>query len=103
MIRFAPFALLLSLGVVGCIQPSNVARTRGAHDLQCPEADVKVESIGGDSYEAVGCGEKMVYNCVTSQSKPTSNFFGKPNPGGGGPANFTCVPENTPAPQPVSQ
>jgi hypothetical protein len=103
MNRFIPFALVLSVASFGCIQASNVARTRGAHDLQCAESDVKVQSIGGDSYEAVGCGKKMIYNCVSSQNKPTTNLFGKPNPAGGGPANFTCVPENTPAPQQVSQ
>jgi len=55
----------LPLLLAGCPpSQSEVVAVRAAHDFQCGEHDIKVENIGGGSWEAKGCGRTQTYNCV---------------------------------------
>lgn len=38
-------------------------RERAANEFGCNEADIKVESIGGNSYRATGCGQEAEFTC----------------------------------------
>lgn len=42
-----------------------MARDRAISDLQCPSADLRVESISNGVYRADGCGRSAVYICHT--------------------------------------
>jgi hypothetical protein len=57
-------ALLSGAGLLsGCGRASGVVHERAAHEFNCPEEDIQVESIGGTTYRASGCGEVAVYTC----------------------------------------
>lgn len=77
-------ALLLSLGVSGCVSAMGTAKTRAANDFQCQEENVVVTSIGGTSYRATGCGKAAVYNCAASDAHKGST------------TSYACVPESAP-------
>ena len=47
---------------------SGVVRERAAHELNCPEDQLEITSIGGTSYEATGCGQAATYTCADNQT-----------------------------------
>ena len=65
MLRTSVLAVVSWIVLAGCMPDiEGVARTRAAHDFKCNEDDVRLKSIGGDSYEAKGCGYSEVYDCT---------------------------------------
>jgi hypothetical protein len=88
------FGLAISLLVTGCVlvgtNPHHTSVTRRAsYDFGCAEEQVSIRDVGGNAYEARGCGRQQIYNCAESSS--------------------TCVPErgqlppaSPPPPAPVT-
>ena len=71
--------------LVACITPQGTTKTRAANDFQCPESQVLVTNIGGNSFKAEGCGKTANYNCTSGDSYKGST------------TSYTCVPEAQPA------
>lgn len=62
-----PLVLGVSLFLLGaCVTMFDVAKTRAANDLRCPEEQIIVANIGGSSFRAIGCGQEATYNCIQS-------------------------------------
>jgi hypothetical protein len=45
---------------------AQVVRQRATYDIKCPAAKIKVDSLGGTSYAAAGCGRPATYMCSGS-------------------------------------
>ncbi len=56
-------AVLLLGFLVGCGSGYGAARQRYAREYRCSASGVDVESLGGYSYRASGCGREAVYFC----------------------------------------
>ena len=79
----APVTAAAFLLLTGCISAASTAKTRAANDFSCPEDQITVASVGGDSYRADGCGKSVVYDCGASDAYK------------GQTTNYTCVPEGS--------
>jgi hypothetical protein len=76
------FPAIVTLGlVVGCAARDGSPRTppnavafqttvqqRASFDLSCPSEQLAVQPIGGNSYGATGCGQKVSYSCICAWS-----------------------------------
>ena len=58
---------LLTLGVAltmalasGCTSVAEKARTMGAFQLNCPNAQTEVQNLGDDHFGVAGCGRRLV-------------------------------------------
>jgi hypothetical protein len=57
--------LLLLLASIGCVESALSQITdHGAHDLDCPRAEVTLSELGGQKFEVVGCGSLVRYVCT---------------------------------------
>jgi hypothetical protein len=72
--------LALTLLGLGCYGTRGAAeplvRTHAAHDLDCPDRDIRLSEEWGGNYKAVGCGRKAYYrtacdalSCVVEPSE----------------------------------
>jgi hypothetical protein len=74
------------LSLAGCgVDAESVAKIRAANDFHCNEDKVSVESVGGTSYRAKGCGETEVYDC--NGSAVGTGIMGSET------TEYVCVPE----------
>ena len=63
--RYATLVLTLSaLGLSGCASMSKQVRTRFVNEYECADRDVTIKDLGGNSYQARGCGHQVSYTCV---------------------------------------
>jgi len=46
-----------------CVSPEIIVARRHAKQFSCSPQDAAVESLGGDGYIAIGCGQRMTYQC----------------------------------------
>jgi hypothetical protein len=69
--------------MMACSTMRGVVRERSAHELDCPEDEIDVESIGGTSYRAEGCGSTATYTCIGSvcvRDDPPGEARNEPDP-----------------------
>lgn len=93
--RLARFGVV-ALFCVGCgacstakDPASALVRIHATKDLNCPDDQVRVESLWGGRYRASGCGRRTTYqsncrglNCaVGEQGSDPSPSLGRPDPG----------------------
>ena len=53
------FAGLVASGCGGNIEAS--LRTRAAYDMSCPESEVRITNLGGETRGVDACGQRMTY------------------------------------------
>jgi hypothetical protein len=46
----------------------STVQQRATFDLSCPSDQLAVQPIGGNSYGAIGCGQKVSYSCICAWS-----------------------------------
>ena len=63
---FYGLAAVLTFVLTGCFSATNTVRRRHAVEFECPESTVRVTDVGGDTYQASGCGVSAMYVCAGS-------------------------------------
>jgi hypothetical protein len=54
-------ALMALNGCASAGDPSAAALSKAASDLNCPDSEVRVTSLGNNKYSARGCGRYVAY------------------------------------------
>jgi hypothetical protein len=84
-------ALLLGCAV-GAGAAAPLVRERAAYDLDCPDAQIRLEEELGGQFKAIGCGRKARYrtacdglSCVVrGEDEPAIPWRDRPEPGAPG-------------------
>ena len=88
-----PLLLAFPLLAVGCAAGAGAAapqvRARAAYDLDCPDADIRLQEELGGQFKAIGCGRKARYraacdalSCVVrGEDEPAIPWRDRPEPG----------------------
>jgi hypothetical protein len=91
-----PLLFLLLAGCLNTITTSGaaaaipMARVRAESDLDCPQADIRIEEEVGGRLKAIGCGRKASYTAmcnglqceVRGEGERPLPFKERPDPGG---------------------
>jgi S1-C subfamily serine protease len=74
------FAAAVGVGWATLLGGCHTSTVRGmyADEFNCPDDEVKVESLAGDRYRATGCGE-VVYQCINTTCIPTRVVADEPS------------------------
>jgi hypothetical protein len=62
-IRAGRLAALVAFVCAGCSTTNSKLRAQFARERACPESQVGVHELGGNVYEASGCGKTAQYAC----------------------------------------
>jgi len=56
------------LGSVGCVRVAETTvREKAATDFACADYALTVVEVGPDVYRATGCGQELIYACVSTR------------------------------------
>lgn len=66
MTRFLVLVLLVATVLIGC-SPLPALLRRASFDLDCPEADLSTQDLGGQTYGVRGCGKQATYVLVAGE------------------------------------
>jgi hypothetical protein len=87
-------------------QFGEVVAQRASFDLSCSRDKIQIQSIGGDSFGAIGCGQKASYTCVcmwhswSTCTKPLCELDGHSRPVPSPSGNAPAIEYSSPAPTP---
>jgi hypothetical protein len=66
-LRILVAAIIISIGSLNLMACAGINEfglgRRSANDLNCPESEIHITNIGGDAFQAVGCGWQATYVC----------------------------------------